>query len=64
MITSLLCDEAYSRPGGPYVRTIGGTHPSNSALGIANATQEMAEQKLQERCAFFNSPEIIQALQY
>lgn len=62
--TLLNWDEAYSRPGGPYVRTIGGTHPSNSALGIANATQEMAEQKLQERCAFFNSPEIIQALQY
>jgi carboxylesterase type B len=62
--TLLNWDEAFSRPGGPYVRTIGGPHPSNSALGTANATQEMAEQRLQERCAFLNSPEIIQALQY
>jgi hypothetical protein len=50
--------------GGPYVRTIGGAHPSNSALGMANATREMAEQRLQERCAFFNSPDMIHALQY
>ncbi|USP77594.1 hypothetical protein yc1106_04868 [Curvularia clavata] len=62
--TLLNWDEAFSRPGGPYVRTIGGSHPSNNALGQANATQEMAVQRLQERCAFFNSPEVIAALQY
>jgi hypothetical protein len=62
--TLLNWDEAFSRPGGPYVRTIGGSNPSNSALGHANATQEMVVQRLQERCAFLNSPEIIAALQY
>jgi carboxylesterase type B len=62
--TLLNWDEAFSRPGGPYVRTIGGSKPSNSALGHANATQEMVVQRLQERCAFLNSPEIIAALQY
>jgi len=62
--TLLNWDEAFSRPGGPYVRTIGGTDPNNSALGKANATQVMAKQRLQERCGFFNSPEIIAALQY
>lgn len=63
-ITLLNWNEAFSRPGGPYVRTIGGANPSNSALGQANATQAFAEQRLQERCAFFNSPEVIQYLQY
>lgn len=62
--TLLNWDEAFSRPGGPYVRTIGGSHPSNSALGTANATIEFSQQRLQERCAFFNSPEVIRALQY
>jgi carboxylesterase type B len=62
--TLLNWDGAFSRAGGPYVRTIGGSNPSNSALGQENATQEMAVQRLQERCAFFNSPEIIAALQY
>lgn len=62
--TLLNWDEAFSRPGGPYVRTIGGTDPSNNALGKVNATQVMAEQRLQERCGFLNSPEIIAALQY
>ncbi|KAF1829367.1 alpha/beta-hydrolase [Decorospora gaudefroyi] len=56
--------EAFSRPGGPYIRTIGGPNPNMSALGRANSTVEMAKQRLQERCAFFNSPEIIRALQY
>jgi carboxylesterase type B len=62
--TLLNWEEAFSRPGGPYVRTIGGSNPNNSALGKANATEEMVVQRLQERCAFFNSPEIIAALQY
>ncbi|KAJ5020562.1 Alpha/Beta hydrolase protein [Bipolaris maydis] len=62
--TLLNWDEAFSRPGGPYVRTIGGSHPGNSALGTANATLEFSQQRLQERCAFLNSPEVIQALQY
>lgn len=62
--TLLNWDEAFSRPGGPYVRTIGGSHPSNSALGRVNATLEFSQQRLQERCGFFNSPEVIQALQY
>lgn len=62
--TLLSWDEAFSRPGGPYIRVIGGSHPSNNALGQANATREMAVQRLQERCAFFNSPDVIAALQY
>ncbi|CAA9963263.1 hypothetical protein CFE70_006689 [Pyrenophora teres f. teres 0-1] len=57
-------DEAFSRPGGPYVRTIGGPNPGNNALGKINATQVMADQKLKERCGFLNSPEVIAALQY
>ncbi|KAF1934576.1 alpha/beta-hydrolase, partial [Clathrospora elynae] len=62
--TLLNWEEAFSRSGGPYVRTIGGSSPGNNALGRENATQVMAGQKLQERCAFLNSPEMIAALQY
>jgi carboxylesterase type B len=62
--TLLNWNEAFNQPGGPYVRTIGGPFPGNNALGQENASPVMAEQRLQERCAFLNSPEIIKALQY
>ena len=52
-------DENY----GVYV--IGGPTPGYSGSGgSANARAVVAAQKLQERCGFLNSPEIIQQLQY
>ncbi|CAO2651475.1 Nn.00g040450.m01.CDS01 [Neocucurbitaria sp. VM-36] len=56
--------EAFKRSGGPNLMTIGGPHEGMSALGGANATLAVQEQKLDKRCAFLNSPEIIEALQY
>jgi carboxylesterase type B len=57
-------DEAFSRPGGPYFMIIGGANPGLNALGGVNASQVVQVQRLDERCAFLNSPEIIAALQY
>lgn len=57
-------EEAFSRPGGPYVMTIGGPTPGMSALGGVNATEQIRMQRLDERCGFLDSPEIIAALQY
>ena len=55
---------AFSRPGGPYVMTIGGPNAGLSALSGGNAKGPVLVQRLEERCTFLNSPEIIQALQY
>ncbi|KAF1847553.1 alpha/beta-hydrolase [Cucurbitaria berberidis CBS 394.84] len=57
-------EEAFERPGGPYFMTIGGPNAGLSALGGANATRVIQKQKLDDRCAFLNSPDIINALQY
>ncbi len=52
-------DENY----GVYV--IGGPHAGYSGpAGILEAQEIMAAEKLQERCGFLNSPEIIKQLQY
>ncbi|EOA83493.1 hypothetical protein ACJQWK_00331 [Exserohilum turcicum] len=63
-LTLIGWNDAYSLPGGPYVRTIGGSNPSFSALGMVNSAPEMAVQRLQERCRFLNSPNIIRELQF
>ncbi|KAI8942003.1 hypothetical protein NX059_000111 [Plenodomus lindquistii] len=56
--------DAFSRPGGPYVMTIGGPDEGFFALAGVNSTEVMRVQKLDERCGFLNSPSIIEALQY
>lgn len=57
-------EDAFSRPGGPYVMTIGGPSEGFFALTGANSTEVVRVQKLNERCGFLNSPAIIEALQY
>ncbi|KAH9866554.1 hypothetical protein J1614_008244 [Plenodomus biglobosus] len=57
-------EDAFSRPGGPYVMTIGGPSEGFFALTGANSTEVVRVQKLDERCGFLNSPAIIEALQY
>ncbi|KAF2846439.1 alpha/beta-hydrolase [Plenodomus tracheiphilus IPT5] len=57
-------EDALSRPGGPYVMTIGGPSEGLFALTGPNSTEVVQVQKLDERCRFLNSPAIIKALQY
>lgn len=56
--------EAYKNKEGPYAMTIGGPHEGLSALHGPQAIAEVERQKLDERCAFLNNPEIIKALGY
>lgn len=57
-------EDAFLYPGGPFVMTIGGQNPGLNALAGTNSTKVMRDQKLDERCSFLNSAEIIKALQY
>jgi|SRR5690242_17340606 len=56
--------DAYSAPKQTHVMTIGGPWEGWWSLDGAGSPEVVLQQKLVERCAFFNSPEIIQALQY
>lgn len=56
--------EAYKGKDGPYVMTIGGPHEGLSTLHGSQAIAEVERQKLDERCAFLNDPEIIKGLQF
>lgn len=47
-----------------YVFVVGGPHEGLSALDGPHAHPEVVKQKLKERCAFINSPEIIEQLRY
>ncbi|KXJ85849.1 putative lipase [Microdochium bolleyi] len=58
-------DKAYQNTrGGPFVWVAGGPNEGLSAIDGPEAIPEMAEQKLRERCAFINSPEMIEQLRY
>ncbi|PNY23694.1 Carboxylic ester hydrolase [Tolypocladium capitatum] len=46
------------------VFVVGGSHEGLSALDGPHALPEISKQKLRERCAFINSPEIIEQLRY
>ncbi|TVY83752.1 Secreted lipase [Lachnellula suecica] len=48
----------------PYVFVVGGPHEGLSALDGPKSTPEVEEQKLRERCAFINSPEVIEQLYF
>ncbi|KAJ8116476.1 hypothetical protein OPT61_g2100 [Boeremia exigua] len=56
--------DAYTASDQTHVMTIGGPWEGWWPLGGADSPEVVRQQKLDERCAFFNSPEIIQALQY
>ncbi|KAJ1323318.1 acetylcholinesterase [Microdochium nivale] len=51
-------------PGQPYVWVAGGPNEGLYAVDGPDAIPEMAEQKIRERCAFINSPEMIEQLRY
>ncbi|KAI0137516.1 Alpha/Beta hydrolase protein [Xylariales sp. AK1849] len=51
-------DDTYS------VFVVGGAHEGLSAIDGPGSTPEFAVEKLRERCAFINSPEIIEELRY
>ena len=50
--------------GGPYIFVVGGPHEGLSAVDGAGSIPEVAEQRIRERCAFLNSPEVIEQLGY
>ena len=47
-----------------YVFVAGGPHEGLSAIDGPGSTEVLRDQKLRERCAFINSPEIIEQLGY
>ena len=55
---------AFENEGEVDIFVIGGPHEGLSAEGGRNAEPAVAAQKLGERCAFINSPEIIKELDY
>ena len=57
-------EPAFQNSGDVDVYVIGGPHEGLSAESGANADAAVAAQKLTERCAFLNSPEIIRELDY
>jgi carboxylesterase type B len=56
--------DAYSTPNQTHVEVVGGPWEGWWPLSGAESPDVVSKQKLVERCAFFNSPEIIQGLQY
>lgn len=56
--------DAYSVPNETHVMTIGGPYEGWWPLGEVGSPEVVQRQKLAQRCAFFNSPEIIAGLQY
>lgn len=56
--------DAYSAPNQTHVMTIGGPWEGWWPLGGVGSPEVVQQQKLVERCAFFNSPEVIRYLQY
>jgi carboxylesterase type B len=56
--------DAYSTPNETHVMTIGGPWEGWWPLSGTHSPDVVQRQKLVERCAFFNSPEIIKGLQY
>jgi carboxylesterase type B len=56
--------DAYSVANQTHVMTIGGPWEGWWPLGGVGSPDVVQQQKLVERCAFFNSPEIIKGLQY
>lgn len=56
--------DAYSTPNQTHVMTVGGPWEGWWSLNGTDSPEVVQRQKLAERCAFFNSPEIIASLQY
>ncbi|KAH6625842.1 Alpha/Beta hydrolase protein [Boeremia exigua] len=56
--------DAYNAPDQTHVMTIGGPWEGWWPLSGVSSPEVVQHQKLVERCAFFNSPEIIRDLQY
>ncbi|KAJ4369266.1 hypothetical protein N0V86_009097 [Didymella sp. IMI 355093] len=56
--------DAYSTPNQTHVMTVGGPWEGWWPLSGAGSPDVVSKQKLVKRCAFLNSPEIIQGLQY
>ncbi|KAH7036036.1 Alpha/Beta hydrolase protein [Microdochium trichocladiopsis] len=50
--------------GQPYIWVAGGPNEGLSAVDGPDSIPEIAQQKLRERCAFINSPEMIEELRY
>lgn len=58
-------DKAYAGDAGdPYIFVAGGPNEGLSAVDGPGSIPEIADQKLRERCAFINSPEMIEQLKY
>ena len=55
---------AFSHENQTYIYVVGGPHHGLSALDGTHAKDVILQQRLRERCAFINSPEIIQQLRY
>ena len=55
---------AFQYPNQTAVYAIGGPHQGLSTIDGDMSSPEVGVQKLRERCAFLNSPKIIQELQY
>jgi carboxylesterase type B len=56
--------DAYSTPNQTHVEVVGGPWEGWWPLSGADSPDVVSKQKLVERCAFLNSPEIIHGLQY
>ena len=57
-------EPAFPKKGEVDIYVIGGPHEGLSATAGPRSDHAVAAQKLKERCAFLNSPEIIKQLQY
>ncbi|KAF2191569.1 putative lipase [Zopfia rhizophila CBS 207.26] len=57
-------DEAFSVPNNTAIYVIGGPHEGLSTYDGPKSHPEIKSQRLRERCAYINSPEMIQWLQY